>query len=290
MTDISIFQKQTQFSLLLQNTYPKNEADSITDFVFTELLKMSTLQLRMNKNQLLTPIQNEALDTVLPPLLQHQPVQYVLGVAYFYGLRFVVNENVLIPRRETEELVELIIKQTQQPQPRIIDIGTGSGCIAITLKKNIPKADVFAIDYSKTAIVQAKINALNLLQRDKEKKFLQHDIFDKTWWGHVGKFDVVVSNPPYVTEAEKQQMQPNVLDYEPHSALFVPNANPLLFYNTIADFALQTLEKGGKLYFEINEIFGAETKDMLQQKGFANVAVIKDMQGKDRMTVATLVG
>jgi release factor glutamine methyltransferase len=289
MTAISIYQKQTQFSLLLQNTYSKEEADSITTFVFSELLKMGTLQLRMNKNQLLTAAETEMFDTVLPPLLKHEPVQYVLGVAYFYGLRFIVNENVLIPRRETEELVELILKQTDKPNPRIIDIGTGSGCIAITLKKNKPTADVMAIDYSKNAIAQAKLNALALLQKDKEKKFLERDIFDRKWWQDVGKFDVVVSNPPYVTVAEKQQMQANVLNYEPHSALFVPDETPLLYYDAIADFASQTLENGGKLYFEINEQFGPETIEMLRQKGFTDIGLHKDMQRKNRITVASWV-
>jgi release factor glutamine methyltransferase len=289
MTAISIYQKQTQFSLLLQNTYSKEEADSITTFVFSELLKMGTLQLRMNKNQLLTAAETEMFDTVLSPLLKHEPVQYVLGVAYFYGLRFIVNENVLIPRRETEELVELILKQTDKPNPRIIDIGTGSGCIAITLKKNKPTADVMAIDYSKNAIAQAKLNALALLQKDKEKKFLERDIFDRKWWQDVGKFDVVVSNPPYVTVAEKQQMQANVLNYEPHSALFVPDETPLLYYDAIADFASQTLENGGKLYFEINEQFGPETIEMLRQKGFTDIGLHKDMQRKNRITVASWV-
>lgn len=271
---------------MLQNIYPKNEADSIVQYVFTEVLKLSPVQLRMNKDEILKPIEAEAIDLVLQRLLTHEPVQYILGVAYFYGLRLVVHTGVLIPRRETEELVELIVKQNTVAAPRMLDIGTGSGCIAITLKHSLPTAEVYAIDASETAVRLARQNALNLLQRDKENKFLLRDIFDTSWWDELGSFDTIVSNPPYVTESEKTEMQPNVLKFEPEEALFVPDADPLRYYSTIADFAWVNLNAGGKLYFEINEQFGAETKQMLEEKGFVPVEVYADMQGRQRMISA----
>lgn len=282
-------QKQTQFSILLQNLYAKEEAESITEYVFQELLRVNAIGLRQIKDLLVPYDINEQLDLILKRLYQHEPVQYILGIAYFYGLRFVVNQNVLIPRRETEELVELLVKQNTLSNPKIIDIGTGSGCIAITAKSLIPNAEVYAIDKDENAIRTARSNALSLLQRDKGDKFAVRDIFDKSWWGSLGKFDIIVSNPPYVTEGEKEQMQPNVLDYEPEQALFVPDSDPLKYYNTIADFALEHLSPNGKLYFEINEAFGPQTQAMLHQKGFTNTQVHKDLQGKNRIVSAYIV-
>lgn len=283
---MTLFQKQTQFSLLLQNLYPKEEAESITSFVFQELLRLDALGLRMKKEMQLGSDVAEQLDMILKRLYQHEPVQYVLGISYFYGLRLTVNQNVLIPRRETEELVELITKQNNKGNPKILDIGTGSGCIAIALKHLIPHAEVYAIDKEENAVRTAKLNALTVLKRDKENKFVTRDIFDKSWWGSLGQFDIIVSNPPYVTEEEKKQMQPNVLNFEPAQALFVPDTDPLRYYNTIADFALQHLTLNGKLYFEINEAFGPQTQSMLHQKGYTHTSLHTDMQGKNRMVSA----
>lgn len=283
---MTLFQKQTQFSLLLQNLYPKEEAESITSFVFQELLRLDALGLRMKKEMQLGSDVAEQLDMILKRLYRHEPVQYVLGISYFYGLRLTVNQNVLIPRRETEELVELITKQNNKGNPKILDIGTGSGCIAIALKHLIPHAEVYAIDKEENAVRTAKLNALTVLKRDKENKFVTRDIFDKSWWGSLGQFDIIVSNPPYVTEEEKKQMQPNVLNFEPAQALFVPDTDPLRYYNTIADFALQHLTPNGKLYFEINEAFGPQTQSMLHQKGYTHTSLHTDMQGKNRMVSA----
>lgn len=279
-------QKQTQFSILLQNVYAKEEAESITEYVFQELLRVDAIGLRKQKDVPVPDAIAEQLDMILKRLYQNEPVQYILGIAYFYGLRFVVNQNVLIPRRETEELVEMIAKQNTIESPKILDIGTGSGCIAVTLKNLIPTAEVYAIDKEESAVHTARNNALTLLQRNKENKFVTRDIFDKSWWGSFGKFDIIVSNPPYVTEEEKKLMQPNVLEYEPAQALFVPDSDPLRYYDTIADFALEHLNPNGKLYFEINEAFGAQTLAMLNKKGYINTQLKKDMQGKDRMIVA----
>ncbi len=279
-------QKQIQFSLLLQNVYAKEEAESIAEYVFEELLRVDAIGLRRKKDEPMPAEIAEQLDLILKRLYQNEPVQYILGIAYFYGLRFVVNQNVLIPRRETEELVELLVKQNTLPNPKILDIGTGSGCIAITAKSLIPNAEVYAIDKEENAIRTARNNALTLLQKDKENKFVTRDIFDKSWWGSLGKFDIIVSNPPYVTDGEKEQMQANVLDYEPSQALFVPDSDPLKYYDTIADFALQHLTPKGKLYFEINEAFGTQTQTMLHQKGYTHTQLYKDMQGKNRMVSA----
>lgn len=285
---MNLYQKQIQFSLLLQNVYPKPEAESITSFVFQELLKKSTIELKTSKNESISDDLIKKLDSILARLYKKEPVQYVLGIAYFYSLKFIVNQEVLIPRRETEELVDLIIKQNTTTHPRILDIGTGSGCIAISLKQNITQSEVFAIDKSENAIRVAKQNALNNLQVNKDKKFIARDIFDKSWWNTLGKFDIIVSNPPYVTEKEKQQMHSNVLDFEPKGALFVSNENPLVYYDIIAGFAKENLKPKGKLYFEINEAFGAQTKDLLFGKNFTHVQLYKDMQGKDRMVCATI--
>lgn len=275
-----------QFSLLLQNIYPKEEADSITSLVFEELLKMDASMLRSNKDKLLSSDLIEKFDLILKRLYNHEPVQYVLGVCYFYGLKFLVNENVLIPRRETEELVDLIYKKNTLPAPKVMDIGTGSGCIAIGIKSKLHNASVFAIDINENAVRLARLNAKTILGVNKEEKFIPRDIFDTSWWHTTGTYDIIVSNPPYVTEAEKMEMLPNVLQYEPAQALFVPNNNPLLYYITIADFALQKLNKNGKLYFEINRAFGEKMKDMLIEKGFININIYKDMQGNNRIVEA----
>lgn len=277
-----------QFSTLLQNVYPKPEAESITSIVFQELLKVSSIELKLKKETTINNDLVEKLDGILLRLYKKEPVQYVLGISYFYDLKFTVNSEVLIPRRETEELVDLIIKKNNFNTPRILDIGTGSGCIAISLRNNLPQSEVYAIDKSETAIRTAKVNALNNLKIDKEKKFIVKDIFEKSWWTTLGKFDIIVSNPPYVTENEKEQMHANVLEHEPADALFVSNEKPLIYYDTISDFALTNLSQNGQLYFEINEAYCKKTVDLLQSKNYKNISVYKDMQGKDRMISATL--
>jgi release factor glutamine methyltransferase len=210
-----------------------------------------------------------------------EPVQYVLGETKFYGFDFFVNPSVLIPRPETEELVDLIQKQFKiSDTPKIVDIGTGSGCIAITLAHLLPNAEISAIDVSAEAIEIAKDN---VEENEVEIKLycgdiLTNDLPEKD-------YDVIVSNPPYITENEKALMSSNVLEHEPHLALFVPNENPLLFYNRISDLGQVSLKKGGKLFFEINEQFAQETKTMMESKGYTNVEIVKDLQDKDRIVV-----
>ena len=215
-------------------------------------------------------------------LKKFKPLQYILGEADFYHLKFYVNEHVLIPRPETEELVHFIIHDNKMNAPAILDIGTGSGCIPIALKKNIPSAVVSSIDVSEKALNVANRNAK---KNDVEILFILRDILDPLAIldQQLLKYDIIVSNPPYICNAEKNKMDKNVLDYEPHLALFVNDNDPLLFYNVICDFALKMLKTNGKLYFEINQSLASETKDLLESKGFKNVELIKDLSNNYRI-------
>jgi release factor glutamine methyltransferase len=218
--------------------------------------------------------------SILAELKTGRPVQYVLGETVFYGMPFKVSSAVLIPRPETEELVEWVLDSVAAAglrNPEVIDVGTGSGCIAIVLKKNLGAAKVFALDVSKDSLLMASANAsIN----ETDINFIEADI--RTYMGGE-KFDVIVSNPPYVTLSEKQQMHENVLAHEPHLALFVSNEDPLIFYKAIADFALLNLRPQGFLFFEINEHLSKETMQMLSDKLFVDIELRNDMQGKDRM-------
>lgn len=209
---------------------------------------------------------------------QHEPIQYILGKAPFYGRDFMVNRSVLIPRNETEELIELILDEIKTiASPNILDIGTGSGCIAISLAAERTEASVTAFDISEDALGIAIQNAIH---NDTKVTFEQQDILNTI--NITEKWDVIVSNPPYITEDEKIEMQENVVAYEPSLALFVPNENPLLFYNAIADFAKKHLKENGLLYIEINQKFGKETAELISQKGFKNVEIIKDLNQNER--------
>ncbi len=213
-------------------------------------------------------------------LQNNKPIQYILGETEFFGLTFKVSEDVLIPRPETEELVDLILKTNKQLSPNIIDLGTGSGCIAIALSKNLPHAKVLGCDVSEKAICKATENN-NMNSTNVE--FLQFDILHDDVKKLPKPIDILVSNPPYVTNKQKQEMNANVLDYEPHNALFISDDNPLLFYKKIADIGNSILSENGLLFFEINELFGKETANMLSDKGYKNIAICKDIFGKDRI-------
>lgn len=220
----------------------------------------------------------------LEQLLRQEPLQYVLGEASFYGREFGVTPAVLIPRPETEELVQRVIRTYQdQPQVRLLDIGTGSGCIPITLVAELPGAQVWGLDVSLEALAIAKENAQKLGQ---PVAWLHQDILREVPAVASQSLDAVISNPPYVLEEEKDLMRQNVLAFEPHLALFVPNEDPLLFYRRIAGVAQQLLKPGGRLFFEINERFAQATIDMLQQAGYQQVEAHQDLRGKERMVVA----
>lgn len=221
--------------------------------------------------------ENPDLSAAVRELTTGRPLQYVLGETEFYGRSLKVNESVLIPRPETEELVRWIAQEHRNASPRIIDIGTGSGAIAIALAAELPAAEVSALDISPEALETARENA----ERNEVRvSFLQCDILREK---PAGKFDVIVSNPPYVRESEKTEMRRNVLDHEPGRALFVPDSDPLLFYREIAAWGREALNDGGTLYFEINEAFGPETGELLSALGYGHVEVRKDLFGKDRM-------
>jgi release factor glutamine methyltransferase len=232
----------------------------------------------------------ERVDSILGRLKTGEPVQYILGHTEFYGLPFKVNPSVLIPRPETEELVEWVIEIWQlavggwQAPPAILDIGTGSGCIAVSLKKNLKNVQVSAIDISTEAIKTAKENAgLN----EVDIYFIHADILNPTHLSlATNHYSLIISNPPYVTLDDKKQMHTNVTDFEPHTALFVPDDDPLIFYKAISDFASTHLVKGGLLFFEINEAYGEQTVELLNSKLFNNIELRKDMSGKYRMIKA----
>jgi release factor glutamine methyltransferase len=250
--------------------------------VFKEILGYDTIKLILNENELLPAPLFEQLDQVAYLLNQHKPIQYILGFEEFMGIKLYVNENVLIPRPETEELVQWIVEDyKQQKNLTIADIGTGSGCIAISLKKIIPQAFVHAIDVSKSALDIASKNALHTQQ---EIHFHQINILNDDL---PTKFDVLVSNPPYVLESEKMQMRKNVLDFEPSLALFVPDDDPLLFYKRIAMLAEQQLNDAGTLYFEINESYAAETQKLFSENAWHTPELRNDIRGKARMLKAT---
>lgn len=280
--------KMSQNNLQAVIAYFKSQ---LTDFyVDTEILAMQTIVLEhyfgmdrasitLNPSQLFSESDLLKIINTVKRLKQKEPLAYILGEWEFYGLTFKVDENTLIPRLETEELVALIVNENKAVKS-IIDIGTGSGCIALSLKAELPTATVFAWDVSEMALEKVKENAaLNQLEITTEYV----DILSSKSNVLQQKVDVIVSNPPYIPMQEKQLMNDNVLNYEPHLALFIADNEPLLFYDAISDFAKISLKIGGKLYFEINENYGVETQQLLIKKGFNNVEIVKDMNGKDRI-------
>lgn len=275
-------QYKTHFFDSLKNIQDEQEIESFF-FILTEYLhNLKRVDVALNSNFELSGEEVEKWNAILVDLQQEKPIQYITGEAWFYGLKFEVNENTLIPRPETEELVEWIIEsqksKVQSQKLEILDIGTGSGCIPISLKANLPQANLSAIDVSEKALEMAKRNAeLN----NVEVNFIQNNILEV---GDLNQhFDIIVSNPPYVRNLEKEEIKKNVLDYEPHLALFVEDTDALLFYRKIAQLALKNLSPNGLLFFEINQYLGKETVELLQNLGFKNIELRKDMFGNDRM-------
>ncbi len=261
----------------LTGKYPAHEISSFIFWLFEAYLGWSKTQVLINENN---PVAESSILKFLDAakrLKKYEPIQYILGYTEFYGLRLAVNPSVLIPRPETEELVHLILQNETYKNLSIIDLCTGSGCIALSLKKEFPDAQIMGLDIDKKAIETASGNALQLAL---EVEFICEDIFS---FKSPQKMDVIVSNPPYVCESEKQQMQPNVLDYEPAKALFVPDNNPLLFYKTIAGFASENLTENGTVYLEINEAFGNECSTLFMGNGFNSIDLYQDINGKNRM-------
>jgi release factor glutamine methyltransferase len=263
----------------LKEIYDEREIKSLFEMVCESVFGLTRTDLLLKDVALLLEGDMLKFDFVLSELIKRLPIQYVFGEAHFYERLFNVNEHVLIPRQETEELIQLILKSTSDTSSKILDIGTGSGIIPITLNKELAESDVWAIDISKEALKVAEVNSK---KHDSNITFKEIDVLDESKWNDLpNDFNVIVSNPPYVLNSEKELMHNNVLDYEPHLALFVEDNNPLLFYKKITKLAIQKLKKGGKLYFEINEMYGKETANLLTES-FKEVKVEKDINGKDR--------
>jgi release factor glutamine methyltransferase len=264
----------------LTGIYSKEEIESLTFLIFEKLMGYTRTRFLLAKDEILIPEKLDEINQIVARLKNHEPIQYILGQTEFYGLPFYTVPEVLIPRPETEELVQWIIQENKFAKPIILDIGTGTGCIPVSLKKNIADSIVFACDISPVCIETARRNAeLN----NCDISVFEYDILAQTPEMNIPEPDLIVSNPPYVRESEKLQMEKNVLAFEPELALFVPDENPLIYYQRIAEFALNHLKDKGMLYFEINETFGQECSEMLRKMNFTSIVLKKDIHGKDRM-------
>ena len=289
------------FTERLSKIYPQSEIDTFFFYLIEEYLEFKRIDVILKADFVIPSDVLSTLNSAIERLQKEEPIQYILGKTEFYGFPFLVDENTLIPRPETEELVEWILKEvkgknatlTSNPKPlTLLDIGTGTGCIPISLKKHLPKATISAIDISSDALKIAKDNAtLNSI----DINFIEADILKITDLNEIlkqvqddEKLDVIVSNPPYVRELEKSEIKNNVLENEPHLALFVADDNPLIFYDKIADLAKLHLSENGLLFFEINQYLGKETVEMLTKKGFKNIELKKDFVGNNRMIKANL--
>lgn len=288
---MTLNEARTVLTKELSKVYDNDELRNIIELVIEHITNMPRAEQAKNKVPYLTCTQLENLDEITERLKKNEPVQYVLGEAWFAGMKIKVNKNVLIPRPETEELVDWIVKESQKLNPdsyrdksqNIIDIGTGSGCIPITLKKKLPEANVSAVDVCSEALFTATENAIEL---NAEVHFLLLDFLDEEKWKELGQYDIIASNPPYVKQSEIDTMHERVKEFEPHLALFAPGNDALLFYKKLSGFSIDHLKAGGSLFVEINEALGEQVVNMFRSAGFPNIELRKDMQGKDRMIKA----
>ncbi|KFB02160.1 glutamine methyltransferase [Mangrovimonas yunxiaonensis] len=275
----------------LDAIYGPDEVDSFFYWLIEHYFKFNRLTIALDPQLVLTKTEEQPLFEALSRLKNQEPIQHIIGETEFLGLPFKVNRHTLIPRPETEELVQWIInchsERSEASQLKILDIGTGTGCIAISLAKQLPKAQVFALDVSEEAL---KIAQQNAALNNVEVTFLKANVLNKAECLSVleaaSKFDIIVSNPPYVRQLEKKEMKKNVLDYEPDLALFVADDNPLVFYRAITQLAVDMLQPNGQLFFEINQYLGAEMQQMVKTYPFKHIALRQDMFGKDRMLKA----
>lgn len=283
----------------LNSIYAGSESVNIALLVLEDCTSQRNTDLLMNKEQELTDEQQEKIKNHVHRLLKHEPIQYIMQKTWFYGMELYVDKNVLIPRPETEELVDWVVKDVKASgldvfekaptdadvtkQLKMLDVGTGSGCIALALKKAMPKAEVWGCDVSEEALNVARRNGSAL---DIRVDFQGIDFLDEAQQKFLPTVDIIVSNPPYIPLQEKDQMNANVVDFEPHTALFVPDNDALLFYITIAKFAKKRLYEGGSIYLEIHENLGRDVVDLFLHHGFEKVELKKDMQGKERMVKA----
>lgn len=294
----------------LKDLYPPGEAQALVRLIMERVCGISTYQLLLGKGKDLSDTEKSKVKEIVEGLRLYKPIQYLIGTAEFYGMELKVTPDVLIPRPETAELVERVIKDYHGQSPHILDIGTGSGCIAISLAKHLPGARVTGMDISPEALSIAAENAhgndvsvhfieFDILSESKisfsrmAREFHKHETKcslgrNKVFISMKQKFDCIVSNPPYIMNKEKAAMEANVLEHEPHLALFVPDDDPLLFYRAIARFGQSALAKGGRLYFEINALCGNETVALLEQENYKEVELIQDLYGKDRIVKAKI--
>lgn len=276
--EMSSKQLLDQIKTTLANFEAESEAEAIAFLILEDQFNISRMDVLIDKELAVTDKINTQLDFIIQELKTGKPIQYILGKVEFYGRQFLVNPNVLIPRRETEELVHFILENhADLSEKQVVDIGTGSGIIPITIAKERKHCELIAVDISSAALATAERNAtLN----HANVRFIQADILAEDL--DIPKSNIWISNPPYVLESEKDEMAPKVLDHEPSTALFVAGDQALIFYERIAELASQHLLVGGMLYFEINEQFGQEVKALMELKGFKNITIKQDMQGKDR--------
>lgn len=257
--------------------YGQGESDAMIRLIFEHLKNWGPVDIIIHERQPVSEFIEGEINKILERLQQHEPIQYILGMTYFYGMNFRVGPGVLIPRPETEELIDLIINSNKEKDLRVLDIATGSGCIAIALARNLLFPQVEAFDISCKALDVAARNAEVL---KTNVKFFEADMYK--WMPNAEVYDIIVSNPPYIDQAEKNDMAPNVLHYEPHEALFVPDDNPMGYYKRIADIGIKGLKPGGKLYLEINPRHADELVDFYSSKGYADVNILLDIHGKKR--------
>ncbi|MBT8384937.1 MAG: peptide chain release factor N(5)-glutamine methyltransferase [Bacteroidia bacterium] len=284
---MTLLELRSKFLIDLKEFYPRTEILSFYFLLIEYHLGLLKVDISLSPERELSAKESDLILSALQRLKKEEPIQYIIGETAFYGLTFRVNRNVLIPRPETEELVDWIIKDSSETQGlKILDIGTGSGCIAISLAKHLPNAVVYTLDISKKALQVAEYNAkLNKVSIN----FIEQNILNTNEilkGAYNLKFDIIVSNPPYVRESEKTAIKKNVLAFEPHSALFVDDTNPFLFYKAIVKFAKKNLKKEGKLFFEINQYLNNEITQLLEKYGFTQIELRKDLFGNDRMIKA----
>ena len=278
--DLKYYFKELSDALLL--LYPSREAESIAYIVVEHVLNYSKFEYAGHKHQLFPENRKAKWDEIKSRLVLGEPIQYVVKEAHFYGLKYEVDSSVLIPRPETEELVDLILKENEIENISLIDLGTGSGCIPVSIKKNRDNWKVWALDISKEALLVAEKNASN---NNVHISFIQEDILNPNLNVENQKFDIIVSNPPYVPVSDKIKMHKNVADFEPHIALFSPDEDPVKFYKAIAEFSNQHLKESGKVYVEIHEKYGNEVKKLFEN-GFRKVQIISDINSKPRIVKA----
>jgi release factor glutamine methyltransferase len=281
---MTISEAYIDFTEKLKTVYEDREAENISDWIFENVTGLKKWQRRENKKNELTENHFEKIENYLEKLMKHTPVQYVLNEAWFYKMKFFVNENVLIPRPETEELVEWIINDLKNTgadseATNIVDIGTGSGCIPVALKKELPDSNISAIEVSEKALLVAKKNAAKL---NASINFFQINFLNEDAWKPLQAYDTIVSNPPYIPFNEKEILAKNVTDFEPAIALFVENNDPFIFYKKIAEFSKAHLKPKGKIFVEVHEAYANEVKNIFENSGYKS-EIKKDIYGKERM-------